>query len=75
MKKTGIIIIIVIVLIVAWYLISPAFTTKEVNEESPLSKIEEDNSILLKEGVFQPQAHEVQGEALAGARRKQSASC
>lgn len=68
MKKAGIIIIVVIVLIVAWFLISPAFVTKEVNEESPLdeqdSQIKADNSMLLKESIFQPRAHEVEGKAL-----------
>ncbi len=50
----------IIVLIVAYYLISPAFKVVELNEELIL----EDSLNTLSQGNFVPSAHEVAGKAI-----------
>lgn len=56
--KWGIIIlVIIIVIVVAWILISPAFRVIERNEASS-------EGLIIAEGVFVPNAHDVNGKAL-----------
>lgn len=60
MKKFVYVIIFVVVLVIAiaWYLISPAFQVVEINENiAPTSQI-------LAEGIFKPDAHEVKGSVV-----------
>lgn len=71
MKKVAIVVLILLVLGVGWWLLSPLFIVKEVNEPVPFesqggSVPEEVQSGLetVARGVFVPDAHEVEGRAV-----------
>ena len=71
-KKLVFIVVGIIVLILAWYLISPLFIVKEVNEESPLDELGMDketedmpnSAVIIAEADFMESAHTVSGKAL-----------
>ena len=54
MKKIWILLIVVILAIIGWYLISPAFRTIEVNEESPL--VNDDFDLMTEEEKEEPRS-------------------
>jgi hypothetical protein len=70
MKKTIIFLGILAILIIGYFLISPAFSTIETNEDSPLQVNDvinneiESQAELLSTADFIPSAHEVEGKAL-----------
>ncbi|PIN73571.1 hypothetical protein COV20_05095 [Candidatus Woesearchaeota archaeon CG10_big_fil_rev_8_21_14_0_10_45_16] len=66
MKKLFWALVLVVILVAAWYLISPAFQTIELDEQLPIETDEAMPSQLsvLSEGLFQAGAHEVEGKAL-----------
>lgn len=70
MKKWIIFIILLLILFIAWYLISPAFIVIEQNEEFPIitnENLENETfgvSNIAKEANFISKAHDVKGKAL-----------
>ena len=67
MKKAWILIVVVILAIIGWYFISPAFSTIEVNEESPLI-INDDLDSMTKEEKqeFEAAVEEMQDDVIEG---------
>lgn len=64
-KFTIIAVLVILIIPIAYYLISPFFIKIEMNEESPMdiSDNETLDARVLLQGEFMPSAHEVEGEA------------